>query len=188
MVETSSNHLLLQCTVKPSSSHLNSASPETVVVQLLSLTLCDPLDCSVPGSSVLHYLPEFAQSHVCWVGDDIQPSHPLLLPSSSALHLSQHQGLFQWVDSSHQVTKYWSFRICSSKEYSGLISIRIDWFDFLAVQETLRSLIQHHNLKVSVLQCSAFFMVQLSYLNMTTGQTIALSTWTFVSNVMSLFF
>ena len=123
MVETSSNHLLLQCTVKPSSSHLNSASPDIVVAQLLSLTLCDPLDCSVPGSSVLHYLPEFAQSHVHWVGDDIQPSHPLLLPSSSALHLSQHQGLFQWVDSSHQVTKYWSFRISSSKEYSGLISL-----------------------------------------------------------------
>ena len=112
----------------------------------------------MPGLSVLHCLPQFAQTYIHWVSNAIQLSHPLLLPSSPALNLYQHQGLFQWVDSSHQVTKHWSFSICFSKEYSGLISFRIDWFDFLAVQETLSSLLQHHNLKASVLRCSAFFM------------------------------
>ena len=112
----------------------------------------------------------FAQTYIHRVGNAIRPSYSLLFPSSPALNLYQHQGLFQWVDSSHQVTKHWSFSICFSKEYSGLISFRIDWFDFLAVQETLSSLLQHHNLKASVLRCSAFFMVQLSYLDMTTGK------------------
>ena len=85
-------------------------------------------------------------------------------------------------------TKYWSFSISPSNEYSGLISFRIDWFDFLAVQRTLKSLLQQHNLKVSILQCSVFFMVQLSHLYMTSGKTITLSMWTFVSRVMSLLF
>ena len=84
-------------------------------------------------------LPEFPQTHVHWVGDAIQPSHPLFSPSS-AFNLSQHQGLFQWVTSSHQVAKYWSFNfsISSSNEYSGLISLRMNWMDLLAVQETLQ--------------------------------------------------
>ena len=84
--------------------------------------------------------------------------------------------------------KYWSFsfRICPSNEYSGLISFRIDWFDLLAVQGTLKNLLQHHSLKASVLHCSAFFMVQLLHLYVTTGKTIALTTWTFVDKVMSL--
>ena len=98
------------------------------------LTVCDPMDCSMPGFPVLHYLPEFAQIHVLWVGNAIQLSHPLLLPSPS-LNLSQHQDLFQWVGFPHLVAKYWSFSISPSNEYSGLISFRIDWFDLLAVQE-----------------------------------------------------
>ena len=86
--------------------------------------------------------------------------------------------------------KYWSFSfsISPSNEYSGLISFRIDWFDLLALQGTLKSLLQHHNLKASILQCLAFFMVQLSHLYMTTGKTIALSIWNFVGKVTSLLF
>ena len=83
--------------------------------------------------------------------------------------------------------KYWSFSISPSNDYSGLISFRIDWFD-LAIQGTLKSLIQHHNLKASILQHSAFFMIQLSHLYMTTGKTIALTRWTFVGKVMFLLF
>ena len=98
--------------------------------------------------------------------------------------------LFKWVSSSHQVAKYWSisFSIGPSNEYSGLISFRMDWLDFLAVQGTLRSLLQHHSSKASILRCSAFFRVQLSHLYMTIGKTIALTRWTFVGKVMSLLF
>ena len=134
------------------------------------------MDCIVPGSPVLHRLPEFAQTHVHWVGDTIQPSHPLL--PTSALNLSQHQGLFQWV----------SFSISPSNVYSGLISFSICRFGLLAVQGTFKSLLQHHSLKASILQCSGFFLVQLSHPNMTTGKTIALTVWTFVSKMMSLLF
>ena len=130
----------------------------------------------MPGSSVLHYLLEFDQ--IC---DTIQPSHPLSSPFPFAFNLAQHQGLFWWVSSSHQVPKYWSFSISPSNEYSGLISFRIDSFDLFAVQGTLKSLLQYHNLK-------AFFMVQLSYLYMTTEKAIPLTRWIFVSKVMSLFF
>ena len=114
------------------------------------------------------------------VGDAIQPSHPLSFPSLPAFHLSQHQGLFRWVSSSHQWPKYWSFSLSPSNEYSGLISIRMDWFDLLAVQGTLKNLLQHHSSKASILQFSAFFLVQLSHPYMTTGKTIALTRWTFV--------
>ena len=95
------------------------------VVHLLSrIRFCNPLDCSTPGLPVLYYLPEFALTHVHWAADAIQPSHLLLPPSAPVLSLSQHQGLFQWVSSLHQVTEYWSFsfRINPSNEYSGLIS------------------------------------------------------------------
>ena len=106
-------------------------------------------------------LPELARIHVHPVSDAIQPSHPLLSPSPS-FNLSQHQGLFQWVS---WCPKYWSFSfgISPSNEYSGLISFRMDWFYLLAVQGTLKSLLQHHSSKASVLQCSGFFMVQLSH-------------------------
>ena len=167
---------------------------------------CEPVDCSTLGFPLLHCLLKFAQTHVHWVGDAIQSSHPLL-PASPALNLSQHQGLFQWVGSSLQVSKglelqlqhqcffFFSlhlvippieakqhnmlplhpeavFSLClfltaqrvisnsisASNEYSGLISFRIHWFD-LAVQRTLKNLLQHHSLKTSILWCSAFFMV-----------------------------
>ena len=118
------------------------------------------------------------------------PSNHLVLspPSPPALNLSQHQGLFQLVGSSHQMPKYQSFNISPSNEYLGFISFRIDWFDLLAVQGTLKSLLQHHSSKASILSCSAFFMVQLSHQYLTTGKIIALTRWTFVSRVMSLLF
>ena len=148
------------------------------------------MNCSIPGFSVLHYFPELAQTDVHWVSDAIQPSHPLSHPSLLALDLSQHRGLFQWVSSLHQVAKVLEFHVQhqSFLKYSGLISFRIDWFDLLAVQETLKSLLQHHSLKASILWRLAFFMVQLSHPYMTTGKTIALTIWTFVSKVMSLLF
>ena len=115
-------------------------------------------------------------------------SCPLFPPSLPSLNLSQHQGLFQWVNSSHQVAKYWSFSfsISPSSEYLRLISFRIDWLGLLAVQRILKSLLQHHNSKRSVLWHSAFFRVQLSHTYMTTGKTIALTRWTFISKEMSL--
>ena len=115
-------------------------------------TLYDPMDCSTPGLPVHHQLPEFTQTHVHWIGDAIQPSHPLSSPSPLAFNLSHHQGLFQWVSSSHQVAKVWSFsfNISPSNEHPGLISFRVDWFDILAVQGTLKSLLQHTS-KASVL-------------------------------------
>ena len=121
------------------------------------------------------------QTHVHWVSDAIQQSHPLLSPSPPAFNLSQHQGHFKWVSSWHQVPKYWSFgfNISPSSEHPGLISFRMDWLDLLAVHGTLKSLLQHRSSKVSILWCSAFFTVQLSQPYMTTGKTIALTWWTF---------
>ena len=147
------------------------------------LTLCDPVNCSMSGLSVHHQLPEFTQTHVHWVSDAIQPSHPLPSPYSPAFNLSQHQGLFKWVSFSHQVAKYWSFsfNISPSNEHPGLISPRMDWLDLLAVQGTLKSLLQHHSSKASVLRCSALFIVQLSHPYMTTGKTIALTRWTLLT-------
>ena len=126
-------------------------------------TLWYPMNHNTPGLPVHHQLPEFIQTHVHWVGDAIQPSHPLSSPSPPAFNLSQRQGLFQWVSSS---PKYWSFSfsISPSSEYSGLISFRMDWLDLLAVQGTLKSPLQHHSSKASILQCSAFFIVQFSHL------------------------
>ena len=134
-------------------------------VQLLShVRLCNCMDCSKPGFPVHHQLPEFTQTHVHWVDDAIQPSHPLASPSPTAFNLFQHQGLFKWVSFSHHEAKVFefqflsfSFNISPSKEYSELISFRMDWLDILAVQGTLKSLSQHHSSKASILQCSAFF-------------------------------
>ena len=138
---------------------------------------------------VLHHLLEFAQIHVLiqWCFLTISFSDALF---SFAFSLSQHQGLLQWVVSSHQVAKVLelSFSISPSNEYSGLISFSIDWFDLLAVQGTLKSLLQCHSLKASTLLPSAFFVAQRSYPYMTTGKTIALTIQTFVSKVMSLLF
>ena len=143
---------------------------------------------SMPGLPVHHQHPESIQTHVHWVSDAIQPSHPLLSPSLPALNLSQHQGLFKWVSSPHQWPKYWSFsfNISPSNEHPGLTSFRMDWLDLLAVQGTLKSLLQQHSTKASILLCSAFFIVQLSHPYMTTGKTIALTRQTFVDKVMSL--
>ena len=122
------------------------------------VTLCDPMYLSMPGLPVHHQLPEFTQTYVHWVGDAIQPFHLLSSPPPLAFNLSQHQGLFKWVSSSHQVAKYWcfSFNISPSREHPGLITFRMDWLDLLAVQGTLKSL-QHHSSKASVLRHSAFF-------------------------------
>ena len=136
---------------------------------------CDPMDCITPGFPVLHYLPEFTQIHVHWIGDAIQPSHPLLSPFPPNFNISWHQGLFKWVSSSHQVAKvleFLSFNISPSNEYSGLVSFRMDSLDLLAVQGTLKSLLQHHSSKASILQCSNFFIVQLSHPYMTNGKAI----------------
>ena len=154
------------------------------------LTLCEPMGCSLPGFPVLHRLPEFAQTHVHWVGDAIQPSHALSSPAPPAFNLAQHQGLFQRVGSSHQVAKDWSFSfsISPSKEYSGMISFMVDRLDLLAVQGTLESLLQHHSSKASIFRCSGFFVVQLSHPYMTTGKTITLTRCNFVGKVMSLVF
>ena len=145
------------------------------------------MDCSMPGFPVHHQLLEATQTHVRWVGDAIQPSHPLSSTSLPAFNLSQNQGLFQGVSSSHQ-PKYWnfSFSIYSSNEYSGLISFRIDWLDRHIAQRTLKSLLQHQSSKASILQRLAFFIVQLSHSYMTIGKTIALTRWTFVRKKMSL--
>ena len=163
----------------------------SVSVQFLShIWLCDPMDCSTPGFPVHHQLLELAQTHVHQVGNAIQPSHPLSSPSLPAFNLPQHQGLFQWVSSSHQMAKVLELQLQhqSFQWKSGLISFRTDWFDLLAVQGTLEILLQHHSLKASILWCSAFFMVQLTHPYMATGKTIALIRWTFVGKVMSLLF
>ena len=137
-------------------------------------TLCDPMNRSPPGLPVHHQLPEFTETHVHWVSDAIQPSHPLSSPSPPAPNPSQHQSLFNESTRHMRWPKYWSFSfsIIPSKEIPGLISFRMDWLDLLAVQGTLRSLLQHHSSKASILRRSAFFTVQLSHPYMTTGKTI----------------
>ena len=134
-------------------------------------------------------LPEFAQTHVHWVGNVIQSSHPLSSPSPPAFNLSCIR-VFSNESVLHiRWPKYWSFsfNITPYNEYSGLISFSMDWLNLLAVQGTLKSLLQHHSSKASI-QHSAFFIVQLSHPYMTTGKTIALTRWTFVGKVMSLLF
>ena len=147
------------------------------------------MNCSTPGLPVHHHLPAFTQTHVHWVSDTIQPFHPLLSPSPPAHNLSSIR-VFSNESALHiRWTKYWSFssNISPSNEHPGLISFRKDWLDLLAVQETLNSL-QHHSSKASILQCSAFFILQLSHPYMITGKTIALTRQTFVDKVMSLLF
>ena len=137
--------------------------------------LCDPMNCSTPGLPVHHQLSEFTQTHVHRVGDAIQPSHPLFSPSPPTFNLSQHQVYSDESVLHIRWSKYWSFSfsISPSKEYSGLISFRMEGLNLLAVQGTLKSLVQHCNSKASILQCSGFFIVQFSHPYMTTGKTIA---------------
>ena len=143
--------------------------------------LSNPMNCSTPGFPVLYHLPEFAQTHVHWVYL-ILCCHLLPLPSvfpSIRVFSTESAPHIRW-------PKYWSFSVSPSIEHSRLISFGIDWFDLITVQGILKSLLQHHSLKASILQCSGFCMVQLSHPYMSIGKTIALARWTFVSKVMSL--
>ena len=148
------------------------------------------MNCSTPGLPVHHQLLEFTQTHVPQVGDAMQPSHPLsppslLPPSPPSIRVFTNESTLhvRW-------PKYWSisFSISPFNEHKGLISFRMDWLDLHAVQGTLKSLLQHHSSKASVLRHSAFFTVQLSHPYMTTGKTRALTRQTFVGKVMSLLF
>ena len=152
--------------------------------------LCNPMDCSMPGFPVLHYLSELYQTNVHWVGDAMQTSHPLsshsIFPSIRVF--SNELGLhIRW-------PKHWRLSISPFYEYSGLTSFRINWFDLLAVQVTLMSFLQDHCSKASIRWCSPFFIVQLSQPYMTTGKknkqtkNIALTTWTYVGKLMSRLF
>ena len=142
----------------------------------------------MPFFPIYHQLLELAQTHAHQVDDAIQPSHPLSSSSSPAFNLSQHQGLFQWGSSLHQVAKVLEFQLQHQyfQRIFRIYFLRIDLFDLLAVQGTLKSLLQHHSSKASILQWSACFIVQLSHPYMTTGKTIALTRRTFVDKVMSL--
>ena len=130
-------------------------------VTKLCMALCHPMNHSMPGLPVHHQLLESTQTHVHWVGDAIQPSHPLSSHSPRAFSLSQHQGLFKWVSSLHQVAKVLEFQlnINPSNEHPGPISLRMDWLDLLAFQRTLKSLLQHHSSKASILLCTTLFIV-----------------------------
>ena len=143
--------------------HRNIQKSQFSLVTQLFLTVCDPMDSSTPGFPVYHQLLKFTQTHVHLVGDAIQASHPLLSPSPPAFNLSQHQGLCNESVLCIRWPKYWSFSfsICPSKEYSGLISFRIDWLALLAVQGSLKSLLQHHSSKASILQCSYPYMTHI---------------------------
>ena len=154
------------------------------------LTLCDPMNCSTPGLPVHHHLPEFTQTHVHRAGDATQPSHPLSSPSPPA-PIPPSIRVFSNESTLHmRWPKYWSFSfsISPSSERPGLTSLRVDWLDLLAVQGTLKSLLQHHSSKASILRHSAFFTVQLSHPYVITGKTIALTRRTFVGKLMSLLF
>ena len=146
------------------------------------------MDSIMPGFPAIHYLLEFAETQVHCINDAIQSSHPLSSPSPLALNISQHQSLFQWVSSLHHVAKVLEFQLQhqSFHEYPKLISFRIDWLDLIAVQGTLKSLLQHHSSKASIVRNFAIFVVQHPY--MTTGKTIALTRRVFVGKLMSLLF
>ena len=145
---------------------------------------------STPGLPVHHQLPELSQTHVHWIGDAIQPFHPLSSPSLPAFIFPSIRVFSDESALRIRWPNYWSFsfNINPSNEYSGLISFRMDWLDLLAVQGTLKSLLQHHNSKASIHRCSAFFIVQLSHPYMNIGKTIAWTRWTLVGKVMSLLF
>ena len=152
-------------------------------------TLCNLVDCSMPGFPVDHELLELAQTYIHGVSDAIQPSHPLPSPSPPAsifpsirVFLNESVLRIRWPN-------YWSFSfsISPSNEYSGLISFRMEWLDLLALQGTLKSLLQHHSSKASVIWCSAFFIVQLSHPSMTARKTIALTRQTYWQSDISAF-
>ena len=153
-------------------------------------TLCDPMNCSMPGLPVHHQLPSLLilmSIKLVMPSSHLILCHPLLLlppiPPSIRVFSNESTLCIKW-------PMYWSFSfsISPSNEYPGLISFRMDWLDLLAVQGTLKGLLQHHSSKASIFQCSALFTVQLSHLYRTTGKTIALTRWTFVGKVMSVLF
>ena len=153
-------------------------------------TLCDPMNHSTPGLPVHHHLPEFTQTHVHRVSDAIQSSHPLSsllllppIPPSIRVFSNESTPRTRW-------PKYWSFSfsISPSNEHPGLIFYMRDWLNLLAVQGTLKSLLQHHSSKASIICPSSFFTVQLSHPYMTTGKIIALTRRTVVGKLMSLLF
>ena len=169
---------------------LNSIWIQSSSVTQSSPILCDSMDCSTPGLPIHHQLPEFTQIHVHWIGDAIQPSHPLSSPSPPASIFTSIK-----VFSNESVLRirwptYWSFSfsISPSNEYTRLISFRMEWLDLLAGQGTLKSLLQHHRSKASIFRHSAFFIVQFSHPHpyMTTGKTITLTRQNCVGKVMSL--
>ena len=158
-------------------------------VTKLCLTICDPMGCSTPDFPVLYYLWNLLKLvYIIMLSNHLILCCTLLLLPS--FFFPQHQSLLQCVGSPHQQLKHWSliFSISPSNAYSELISFGIDWFDFLAVQETLKSLLQHYNSKASIIWCSAFFMVHLSHPNLTTRKAIALTKQILVCKVMSLLF
>ena len=159
-------------------------------VTQLGPTICNAMDCSMLGFPVHHQFPKLAQTMS--IGS-MMPSNHLIICHPLFLLLSIFFSIRVFINESVLLIrwpKYWSFSfsINPSNEYSGLTSFRMDWLDLLAVQGTLKSLLQHHSSKASILQCSAFFIVQLSHPYMTTGKTIALTRWTFVGKIMSLLF
>ena len=172
-------HLLIICfsySLRKASVHFSSVTQSCP-------TLCNPMNCSMPGLPAHHQLPEFIQTHVHQADDAIQHRAFLLLPP-----IPPSIKVFSNVSTLHmRWPKYWSFSISISlsNEHPGLI-FRMDWLDLLVVQGTLKSLLQHHSSKASILPCSAFFTVQLSHPYMTTGKTITLSRRIFVGMVMSL--
>ena len=156
----------------------------------MCLTLCNPVNCSTPGLPVHHHSqspPKPMSIELVMPSNHLNLCHPLLLPPSilPSIRVFSNESVLhiRW-------PKDWSFsfNISPTNEHPGLISFRMDWLDLLAVQGTLKSLLQHHSSKASILLCSAFFTVQLSHPYMTTGKTIALTTQTFVGKVMSLLF
>ena len=169
-------------------SSVNRHSLSSVQLSQSYPTLCNRMDCSTPGFPVYNQIPELAQTHVHRVSDVIRPSLPLSSPSSPAFNLSQHQGLSNESVLCIRWQKYWSFSFSISppNEYSELISFRMDWLDCLAVQGTLKSLVQHHSSKASsVLWHSAFFIDQFSHPYMTIWKTMGLSMWTFVLAIVN---
>ena len=147
------------------------------------------MNCSMPGFPVPHPLPELTQTHVHWVGIAVQPCHTLLSPSRQPSTFPSIRIISNDLVLCIGWLNYWrfSFSISPSNEYLGLIFLRIDWFDFLAVQGTLKSLLQHHSSEAAILWCSAFFMVQLSHPYMITGKTTALTSSKLWQNNISAF-
>ena len=141
-------YTLRKCCLAPQFSSVAQSCP----------TFCNPMDCSTLGSPVHHQLPELAQTNIHGVRNAIQPPHLLSSPSTPAFNLSQHQGLFQWVSSLHQVAKVLELLTLASilpMNIQDWFPLGIDWLDLLAVQEILKSLFQHHSSRASILQCSA---------------------------------